>query len=48
MRGTYSKTLEHKLYISQKGSACSLPACARFWLENFLFLASTAAAAAEG
>jgi hypothetical protein len=49
MRTTYPKTLEHKLHIPQKGPACSLPACARFWLENFLFLASTAAAtAAEG
>jgi hypothetical protein len=35
--------------ILQKGPACSLPASAMFWLENFLFLASTiAAAAAEG
>jgi hypothetical protein len=48
MQGTYPKTLEHKLHIPQKGPACSLPASARFWLENFLFLASTAAAAAEG
>jgi hypothetical protein len=35
--------------IPQKSPACSLPATARFWLENFMFLASTiAAAAAEG
>jgi hypothetical protein len=35
--------------IPQKGLACFLPASARFWLENFLFLTSTtAAAAAEG
>jgi hypothetical protein len=31
--------------ILQKDPACSLPASARFWLENFLFLTSTAAAA---
>jgi hypothetical protein len=46
MRGTYPKTLERKLHILQKGPACSLPACARFLLENFMFLASSAAAAA--
>jgi hypothetical protein len=35
--------------ILHNGSVCSLPASARFWLENFLFLASTTAAvAAEG
>jgi hypothetical protein len=39
--------------IPQKGPACSLPASTRFWLENFLFIASTtiaaaAAAAAKG
>jgi hypothetical protein len=32
--------------IPQKGRACSLPASARFLLENFLFLASAIAAAA--
>jgi hypothetical protein len=50
MRGTYPKTLEQKLHIPQKGPACSLPACDRFWLENFLFFAfsTAAAAAAEG
>jgi hypothetical protein len=51
MRGTYPKTLEQKLHIPQKGPACSLPACDRFWLENFLFFAfstAAAAAAAEG
>jgi hypothetical protein len=45
MRGTYPKKLEHKMLIPQKDPACSLPACAKFWLENFLFLTSTAAAA---
>jgi hypothetical protein len=36
--------------ILQKGPVCSLPASARFWLENFMFLTFTtaAAAAAEG
>jgi hypothetical protein len=48
MRGTYPKTLEQKLHVPQKGPACSLPACARFRLENFLFLASTTAADSEG
>jgi hypothetical protein len=60
MQGTYPETFEQKLHmgmnnqtqtpaIPQKGPACSLPASARFWLENFLFLASpTAAAAAKG
>jgi hypothetical protein len=33
--------------IQQKGSARSLSASVRFWLENFLFLASTDAAAEE-
>jgi hypothetical protein len=32
--------------IPQKGPACSLPALARFWLKNFLFLVSIIAVAA--
>jgi hypothetical protein len=46
MRGTSPKTLEQKLHVPHKGHACSLLACARFWLENFLVLASNTAAAA--
>jgi hypothetical protein len=46
IRETYPKTLQQKLRIPQKGPECSVPPCAWFWLENFLFLASTTAAAA--
>jgi hypothetical protein len=33
--------------IPQEDPVCSLPASARFWLKNFLFLAFATAAAAE-